>query len=141
MSIQPPTPVKSERDIVLETIAFYHSGNRSASIRHGGEMCDYFGSNGKRCAFSRCCDPKKDKELMQHEGKPVPLEFDEYLREEYQGHNRNFWMALQILHDVSDNWAENGLSEDGKNTVELNFGFVFIPEEVAAEKTRLAQAG
>lgn len=119
--------MKTKSEIIEEIAASYTSKNRSvmAVWNDDGEEdteCRYFGPNGKRCAFSRCCletdevinflaqeeNIAADKVLEDAKKKGI-----EILKEEYRGHEYGFWTQLQCFHDKASNWDENGLTEKG----------------------------
>lgn len=125
--------MKTKVEIINETAANYTLNNRSIS---DGGRCLYQGPNGERCALARCMmEPITVKEdLIVHttqdskygcmevygnhpfEDELVPL--DTLLKEEYRGHIPEFWVDIQTLHDSSWNWTAEGLSDEGKETVQ-----------------------
>ncbi len=112
--------MKSKRQIIKETAAFYNLGNRS--MEEDGSCCVYIGQNGKRCAFSRCCEETEENLifLSNNNDRSVDgLEEDfggtvNLLKEEYRGHSVSFWKDVQILHDDHIYWDEAGLSAKGE---------------------------
>ena len=95
-----------------ETVAAYTSKTRAVEI--GG--CRYF-TNGRCCAIGRCMiDPEKYKDYAGDAESFQDL--DSLLKPEYRGFPIDFWLALQYLHDIPMNWNNEGLSENGKTTVE-----------------------
>jgi len=120
--------MKTTREIIEETAAFYNSNNRSVREIYNNDgdkdtECRYFGPDGKRCAFSRCCletDEVVDF-LAKQENVTAELVLKyaaakgiEILKEEYRGHSQHFWNSLQSFHDTADYWDENGLSQEGE---------------------------
>ena len=115
--------MKSKKEIIEETAAYYNRGNRSVQKECNTNQpfnCLYIGPDGKRCAFSRCClnSPAILNLLKDFEGSPSRRIIDyaqkenfEVLKEEYRGHETEFWNELQAFHDGADYWDENGLTE------------------------------
>ena len=95
-------------EILEETANFYNSNNR-------GEY-KYLTSDGKTCAVGRCLiDPKVFmKEYIGSIDSDYAKEIlEDNLKEEYRGHSNSFWLDLQMFHDNSSLWEENGMSENG----------------------------
>lgn len=42
---------------------------------------------------------------------------DHVLKPQYRGHEVEFWVALQTLHDIFNHWCKEGLTELGKSFV------------------------
>lgn len=102
---------KTKLEIIDETVAFYSKDPINRRSVNEDHRCMYKGPDGKRCAFSRCCDENKIDGLV--EGKAAPKNPDDFLKEEYHGHSPYFWKLIQTLHDDSYNWTATGLSEYG----------------------------
>jgi hypothetical protein len=119
--------MKTKTEILNETAAFYNLNNRSTKkrIKDGSSFCMYNNSDGKHCAFARCCQPDKIS-LLREENTVDQLiddcyitDVDSVLRPEYHGHSVDFWRSVQGLHDRKEYWNELGLSQRGKE--QLNF--------------------
>lgn len=120
--------MKTKEEIVRETAAFYSLKNRAVSP---GAACLYNGPNGTHCAVGRCLTNKAKKKvsdyvcsvaLLAHflsDGKSNCL--DDYLLEEYRGHELAFWTKLQFLHDTAGAWNAKGISKEGKEYVKKEF--------------------
>ncbi len=118
---------KTKQEIVDETIAFYTQNPRS--VLEGGNSCVYLNvENNTRCAFSRCCTEEAVTELhSKYEGYGIANsrfghDLDtKILKEEYHGHEAEFWNRLQNLHDNKNNWFQtstgNELTFIGENAV------------------------
>jgi hypothetical protein len=107
--------MKTKLEIINETAEFYNLKNR-AVIADG--KCRYLTDDGKSCAFGRCCnDPK---ELRAFEGYSINKilennKLDDFLKDEYKGHEDAFWKSLQTLHDNEGFWDDYGLNYTGIN--------------------------
>ena len=116
--------MKTKLEIIEETAAFYNLGNRSVELSDSGfENCAYIGRDNKRCAFSRCCldSPEVLSFLKEHEGDTADEVLEaagdkglEILKEDYRGHEDDFWNELQVFHDRDYYWGEDGLNEIGE---------------------------
>ncbi len=111
--------MKTKKEIIKETADFYSADvSRRSKEEEWGDCC-YLGPDNKRCAFSRCCkeDEETVKILKNYEGGNSDTIFSDgkesILKEEYQGHCKEFWRDLQRFHDNDENWDENGLTETG----------------------------
>lgn len=101
-------------EIIEETVVYYKANPRSITKSNS---CVYFNEeNGAMCAFSRCCTEESVKQLHDFcEGNGVSGidHFNNFLKEEYKGHERNFWVDIQILHDSGSYWDGNELTSLG----------------------------
>jgi hypothetical protein len=106
-------------EIINETVEFYSEDTSRRSI--GPTMCLYNGSEGRKCAYSRCWMEAVWK--PEYEDEPVGYSLmsnpDELVEVRYRGQTIEFWSKLQTLHDVSRYWDKNGLTECGKEYVVL----------------------
>lgn len=115
--------MKTKLEIIEETANFYTLKNRGWN--ESAKSCEYLTKEGNMCAVGRCLMNALDipsayidsgiKELSELHDDGV----DGLLKEEYRGHNDDFWMDLQNLHDNASMWTDTGLSEKGKEKVEL----------------------
>lgn len=95
-------------EIIEETIKYYSEDTSRRGLSPGTlDTCQYLTSNGKRCAVGRCC-----KDLVNFKVLDVALS---NLKDEYVGHSKRFWGDLQVLHDRSYHWNNEGLTNAGKN--------------------------
>lgn len=104
--------MKTKKEILEETIAAYTSETRAYE-----DGCKYLTSDGRMCAVGRCCvRPSFDWEgVVEHiRISGYRGDVESLLKPEYQGHEIEFWKNLQILHDCSEHWTKDGLSEEGK---------------------------
>ncbi len=113
--------MKTELDIINETVEFYSTDTNRRAITKKGN-CEYLTSDGRKCAVGRCFDENKmNKDIYEIIKEVIPIKMatkssitlDNLLKDEYKGHSTEFWSKLQLLHDVSQNWIENGLSKYG----------------------------
>lgn len=103
----------TQKEIIVETIEYY-SKNQRAYIN--GE-CQYLSHEGNKCAFARCCTDEAVKELNQKcEGKNIMAiskyfnnNIESFLKDEYKGHDLNFWVHVQRLHDSDIFWGAEGV--------------------------------
>lgn len=118
---------KTKCEIIRETADFYHLGNRGYSTTTLD--CIYLDPETQnRCALGRCFDAP-DVSLYELRG---TIDYDgnieQYkdgffinvealLKDEYKGHDPAFWSDLQTLHDLENNWTNDGLSVKGKTKV------------------------
>lgn len=116
--------MKTKKEIIEETVAYYSENiNRRAFSLNGG--CSYIDKKGRMCAVGRCAVAPKDLEVLSIRNKfggVINLfshrKIDPYLKKEYQGHDLEFWDAIQTLHDISSHWSKTGLSKSGEKYVE-----------------------
>jgi hypothetical protein len=115
-------------EILNETIEFYSEdvSKRSTALGFG---CVYNGDNGTHCAIARCFIPfYKDQGKKLHNNTECNIEdflsadevpsIDMLLEDRYHGHELQFWVELQRLHDFDKHWNDKGLSELGEIKVE-----------------------
>ena len=118
---------KTKVEIIKQTAEFYNNKNRSLNPSYDETKkydpyyqipaCLYNGPDGKHCAFAMCCDDPSV--LSKYEGIGVRnLSHNLYLKNEYKGHDQDFWSDIQKLHDTDDYWTDDGISEIGKLRVE-----------------------
>jgi hypothetical protein len=111
--------MKTKLEIINETIAFYNLGNRSVSITNMDGRCLYKGPEGKECAFARMCNDWDKIKLEEGNAATdlIKLHTDSILKEEYRGHELEFYQDIQRLHDTETNWTHEGLSVQGERYV------------------------
>jgi hypothetical protein len=114
-------------EIINETVEFYSADPKRRSFyidEKDVTKCLYNGKNGEHCAVGRCLEdkyhemgqdlPKNSFALLDlFEGNDVKG-LDEMLKEQYRGHEAQFWAELQRLHDNPRNWTETGISQIGQ---------------------------
>jgi hypothetical protein len=112
---------KSKKDIILETAKAYTSQNRS--ICPDSRSSCLYKSGANKCAVGRCLLSKS--RLFKSELNDTPIdnynetELDCELKKEYRGHSIEFWQDVQYLHDQIPFWDLSGLTERGKEHVDL----------------------
>lgn len=118
--------MKTEIEIINETIEYYGSDPSRRAASERGFGCFYQHSkNGNRCAVGRCIDVEAHvpghhgtvgtfggifSELAEHfkkASKPIPF------LPGYEGHSVEFWVNLQVFHDATTHFDDNGLTEEG----------------------------
>lgn len=111
--------MKTKLEIIDETVKYY---SEDISRRAVLDMGCYYWMQGKMCAVGRCLiDPEAIQKLIEEKGYGDTdvgtlsgvTDFQSSLKEEYRGHDLNFWKSLQIFHDENSNWCESGLTESG----------------------------
>jgi hypothetical protein len=126
--------MKSKIEIIDETVAYYSEDpNRRAVVM---TTCKYRTPDGRMCAFGRCMTEESLELYGDFQGGVMRLLLKCYdrplsdvillttvintpLKEEYQGHELTFWTNIQRLHDDFDYWNSDGLTEEGKEYVEV----------------------
>ena len=113
-------------EIIHETIKYYTNDPRRRGL-DGRGGCLYNTEDNRHCAVGRCFNKKyKDKgwHLFGNEGGLDTLidenklsNLDDMLMPRYRGQSFSFWDKLQKFHDADKNWDENGLTEDGLDSV------------------------
>lgn len=102
--------MKTQTDIVIETLQFYlEDPSRRAAVGGG---CHYRipGKVPRHCALGRCMtDEALDK--FETSGNTADIlaakygSLDQFLKPEYEGHSTEFWSDLQRLHDEAAHWS------------------------------------
>lgn len=113
--------MRTKHQIIDETVKAYKLSTR-AENEDGG--CVYW-IDGRMCAVGRCMrDPKAIAESFdEYESTGVESVHEQHdlgtlLKPRYRGHEIDFWIDLQHLHDIPNNWGAGGISEQGKQKVE-----------------------
>ena len=108
---------------IIDMVAnHFHLYNRG--IGHNG--CEYRTNDGMMCAVGMCMiDEALDKygeftgnvESIAKSLTKIGMErsIDVLLKDEYKGHDLEFWSELQYFHDREILWDTKGLSERGLN--------------------------
>lgn len=130
--------MKSQTEIVIETLKFYNASNRG--YNKDGDHCTYHDeATGNKCAVGRCIDDSKiesvsncEKEYIKNTGGSPNVEnldrlfkgIDNLLKPEYHGHHIGFWESLQYIHDCTHFWDEDGFvaDEDNIRYIKICFG-------------------
>lgn len=120
--------MKTKAEIIQETIDHYKTHPRAISQVNG--QCIYSSiENGilYECAVGRCLtdeakqfdffDSESDKSAQgiyddilrkcNYDSEKAKIMYDEFFKEEYRGHEYDFWQCLQGMHDNDDFWEEN----------------------------------
>lgn len=106
-----------------------HYNDKNRSISDDESTCMYLTNDGRMCAVGMCMTDKaldtwgdfkngvksivailKDKEL------------DSIFKDDYKGHDEDFWSELQFLHDEPYFWDECGLTLEGCDRVNFLIG-------------------
>lgn len=105
---------KTAAEIIDETVEFY--SNKPRSINSQG-FCLYKGPNNTECAFARLVLEDKKYLLSEGETADAIIAFNddkELLKPEYRGQKKEFYRALQILHDYPGYWEGRKLTTTGQ---------------------------
>lgn len=112
-------------EIVQETVDFYSADPKRRSY-NTVDGCTFNGKEDTHCAFGRCLLPEYQEQGFYLEGNSQTIsvftkfhgkEFDDMLQEQYRGHDIEFWIRLQHLHDITENWNKSGISFEGELAV------------------------
>ena len=125
------TPQKIKLEIIEELFDNYYVKNPSKrAVKELGGCCYYNSNTGNKCAVGMCMlDDHTAIDMEQNYCGNVEMlvyqladnrdqYLDDILKEEYRGHDLDFWGEVQWLHDCCHFWTEHGLTEDG--LAELN---------------------
>ena len=123
--------MKTKLQIINETIYYYSILGRRG-VQNGHTNCVYFDDKtGNKCAFGRYCADGKAKLLQQMGFQSIHsifVDVDNFLLPQYHGHSKEFWQAIQILHDKESHWKEEGgITEKGLIYAD-NIKVIFCPE-------------
>lgn len=115
----------TKEEIINDTISYYNEDTSRRALDHGSS-CVYRARDGRNCAFGRymkegfldypiCNDIATIEELLEE----FELEsVDDLLVEKVHGHNKDFWISLQGLHDKGANWIDGSYTKHLINSVE-----------------------
>ena len=126
--------MKTKAEIIIETVKNYNSNNTARKAETN--TCTYMNEDGAMCAVGRCLTNEgmqifkafEDNNLdgntsIESFVKAYDMDkFNDALKEEYRGHDVDFWKNLQYLHDAAFNWDENGITQNGLESVYSLFG-------------------
>lgn len=107
-------------EIIQMVASHYNLGNRAINLGGG---CSYRTHDGRMCAVGMCMNDKAIGKYDNYVGSISEMtgriisegkSLDSIFKEEYRGHNVNFWDDLQCLHDGDYYWTDEGLSEEGE---------------------------
>lgn len=106
--------MKTYLDVIEEIVAFYSENVNRRSFGNNG-YCAYNGTDGKQCAFARCCETIPDDFEGKSSSQVIDIIGIDILKPEYRHlTDENFWDDLQQLHDLNRNWTDDGLSYKGE---------------------------
>ena len=110
-------------EIIQMMANHYNEDNRSVD---SGDC--FYARDGKMCAVGMCMTDEAIDEFGDFMGTIHKLNakilteenksFDAIFKDEYKGHDLNFWEELQYLHDECMFWDECGLTLEGHDKVE-----------------------
>jgi hypothetical protein len=111
---------KTKQEIIQETRDFYAADPKRRAANNGS--CFYQTEDGRNCAVGRCLIP--NSEMLASYGPQTMFlcggaanyirNLEEILKEEYRGHEPDFWRELQLFHDNRICWSLDGISPKGE---------------------------
>lgn len=106
-------------EIIEETYKYYTEDVKRRAFGNEGK-CVYKNEKGDMCAFGRCMKPDADfSNVFGIDAMAKSVDVDFSLKEEYKGHNLEFWNHLQRFHDNDINWSFTGITKNGENNYEF----------------------
>ena len=114
--------MKTKLEIINMVANHYNKKNR-AKTDYG---CRYITDDGRMCAVGICMTDGALEDFKHHFGGVQSIaksitksgmegSIDVLLKDEYKGHDLEFWSELQYFHDREILWDTKGLSERGLN--------------------------
>lgn len=119
--------MKTKIQIIDETVEFYSKNPRAIDDKtkpEGGPKCQYLTSDGNQCAHSRCLTDEARTKVVAasmngYTANDLIERFDDNIhKEEYRGHDSEFWCGIQSIHDSHTYWNGQALTARGKQFVE-----------------------
>jgi hypothetical protein len=102
--------MKTKHEIIDETAQAYSDPQLRAVIPSNFE-CQILMIDGRKCALGRCMKDETAQIFRGQSGPDLTLgsgvkneEIDALLKEEYRGHDKFFWAAIQEFHDIDRHW-------------------------------------
>ena len=101
---------------ILDMVANHYNSNNRA-FKGGG--CYYKTTDGRMCAVGMCMNDESIARWGHFLGNVLELsrkiegDIDEVFKDEFKGHDIDFWTDMQMLHDDAAYWDEEGLSWRG----------------------------
>ena len=108
-------------EIINETVNYYKTHKRGVLNNNTPfQQCAYYGKYREMCAVGRCLI--NPKELIDGNLSVDGIEnFENLLKPQYRNHHIDFWVSLQIFHDINHNWKiekrGNILTTPGQNAL------------------------
>jgi hypothetical protein len=105
---------------ILDDVVLHIKKQGGQAIDLEIDICSYLTEDGKTCGHSMAVNPVKRK-LLKGElcAKTVINEYGDNVHlVKYRGHSVHFWGAIQLFHDTTYYWNEDG-SITGKGTSKL----------------------
>lgn len=105
--------MKTQTDIVIETLQFYlEAPSRRSTYGGGGCYYAFPQDPSRRCAVGLCMTEEAIEDHGDYMGDASIMadEFgslDQFLKAEYHGHPTEFWQRLQNLHDEDLHWSDD----------------------------------
>lgn len=109
--------MKTKLEIINMVANHYNETNRA----YDDGKCSYLTTDGRMCAVGMCMTEEQLENFKDFQGDVETLEerigvdINKLLKEEFKGHSTKFWSELQWLHDNSNYWDDDGLTEGGRN--------------------------
>jgi len=106
----------TKHQIIDETVDFYTNNPRA--IIANGYGCTYVTEIGLLCAHSRCLIEEYRTQALGYASDVIDSFGDSVHQDPYRGHDAEFWLHIQGLHDNPDNWEKtdtgNTITDTGK---------------------------
>lgn len=114
--------MKTKEQIINETVNYYSKDTSRRALNNVGN-CKYITEDGRKCAIGRVLRPSKCKKEFNCTVRKLAEilglnNLDEALLPSVRGHEVDFWIDLQDIHDCNCNWDDDGLTESGEEEVE-----------------------
>lgn len=130
--------MKTKEEIVLETLqAYADPANRAVIQKDDRPVCLYRNTSATpptHCAVGRCMTEealnRASNTIEAFQSLPFQIGFtyhDELLRPEYRGHETDFWITLQKLHDANCYWTPHPDAPDNHLHNRYNFIKLHFP--------------
>lgn len=137
----------TKAEIIKETADYYGSNPNLRGYSTTLKECIYYSKAQpeNKCAVGRCIKedmlPLLDgvistvftlEETLNRKVSDLYIEFENFLKPEYQGHSLEFWDELQSFHDLGENWDEHGLTPKGQGWIEYlinNWGIEYDDQD------------
>lgn len=110
---------------IIDYVVDYFKENPRAK---DGMNCLYLTKTGLRCGHSICLEDDfiKDTFIAKSTNAEILIgnHGDDIHKPEFRGHDTDFWMNIQRIHDNNYFWRDNELTDDGNQFIkELKQGY------------------
>jgi hypothetical protein len=104
----------TKHEIIDYVVDYYKTHPRAVNRAKG--VCEYKTAEGHLCAHSICLTAKGRNKAINFAGgsdgaRSLILQFGDTMHKaKFQGHDPDFWVEIQFLHDDNDYWIKSGAS-------------------------------